>query len=322
MAVKVLAIDGGGIRGIIPAIVLSEVEKRTKLPIAKLFDLVVGTSTGGILALGLSKPNDANAAQYTAQDLADLYVRRGPIIFDRSIFYRLRTGVGLAGPKYPADGIEEVLQDYFGNARLKDALVNVLVTAYDLEQRQAVFFSSDDARKTPTDSDFPMKDVARATSAAPTYFPPAKVSSSIPAGYLALVDGGVFANNPAMCAYVEAKKLYPESKDDILLVSLGTGEVTRPFLYKDASHWGLAEWAPRIIDVIFSGVSETVAYQLGHVLFPTDKPRYYRFQTKLDVGNDDMDDSSAGNMHLLTLKALQLIRDNDAALDTLCTQLT
>jgi patatin-like phospholipase/acyl hydrolase len=316
---KVLSIDGGGIRGIIPALILAELEARTHRPVPQLFDLIAGTSTGGILALGLSVPGDSNRPLYSARDLAQLYERDGSKIFDRSIFYRLQTGLGLAGPKYPAKDIEAVLGHYFGDVRLRDALTRVLVTAYEIEQRRVIFFSSEDAKR-DSNWDFPMKAVARATSAAPTYFPPERIACGGPTGYLALVDGGVFANNPAMCAYVEARKVRPEA-DDVLLVSLGTGELTRPFLCEHAEKWGLAEWAPRILDVIFDGVSDTVAYQLKYVLPPRSQPRYYRFQVKLDFGSDDMDDASKGNIHLLQLKAAALIKEADSQLTELCNQL-
>src|SRR5262245_52031332 len=112
---RILSLDGGGIRGIIPATVLTEIETRTGARIAELFDLIAGTSTGGILALGLVKPSadDENRPQYAASDLAELYEKEGKHIFRRSSWRQI-TGLGnLLDEKYDAKGLEEVLDDYF-----------------------------------------------------------------------------------------------------------------------------------------------------------------------------------------------------------------
>jgi patatin-like phospholipase/acyl hydrolase len=165
--IRILAIDGGGIRGIIPAVILSEIEKRTQKPVSELFDLVVGTSTGGILALFLVKPNNQGRPQYTAKDLVAMYEKEGDQIFSRSIWQKIHSGGSLVGEKYPASGIEKVLEKYFDKARLKDSLTEVLITSYDIERRIPFFFKSRNA-KANISYDFPLKQVARATSAAPT----------------------------------------------------------------------------------------------------------------------------------------------------------
>ena len=228
---RILAIDGGGVRGLIPATILAELERRTGRPVAALFDLVAGTSAGGLLALGLAKPQGdgphSGRPQYSAADLMALFAAVGPRIFQRTPARVLCTLDGLLDEKYPADSFEDVLQEYFGEARLSQALTNVILPAYELGRRQAFFFKSRRAKRDPRD-DFLMRQAARATSAAPTYFEPLRLAA--PAGELAFVDGGVVANNPAMCAYAEARKHYPEAAD-ILLVSLGTGDPARPIPY-------------------------------------------------------------------------------------------
>jgi hypothetical protein len=327
--IRVLSIDGGGIRGIIPALILAEIEERTGKPCSELFDLIAGTSTGGILALGLTKPvPGANKPRYKAEDLADLYEEEGGRIFSRSVWHRTRAFGSALEEKYPSEGIDGVLKEYFGDARLQDALTEVLVTAYEIERRIPWFFRSERARKS-SDHDFPMGQVARATSAAPTFFEPVKIDGEGSSDYYALIDGGVFANNPAMCAYVEARGYleadgspYPPGTD-LLLVSLGTGELTRGLPYEEAAGWGLAGWARPILDVVFDGVSDTVDHQMGELLRrkKDGKRRYWRFQRRLDVGNDDMDDASRTNVRALKLLAESIVRDNADALDDLCARL-
>jgi uncharacterized protein len=209
----------------------------------------------------------------------------------------------------------------------------VLVTSYEIERRMPFFFRSSRATD-QSDYDFAMRDVARATSAAPTYFEPCRIpidrqERSLDArsdhrdlkhhgDYYALVDGGVFANNPGMCALVEARDLYPDA-DEFLVVSLGTGEFTRRIPYEDARGWGLALWAQPLLGVVFDGVSDTVSYQLKQLCESSDSTlnHYYRFQVRLDEGSDDMDDASRTNIRVLKLLAEDLIRERADDLDTL-----
>src|ERR1051326_4753921 len=278
---RVLALDGGGIRGVIPAMVLAEIERRCGKRISEVFDLIAGTSTGGILALGLTTPDPASPGmpRYRAEDLVSLYVEKGPTIFGRSLVHELITVFGLFGSKYGVRGLETTLRTFFGESRLKDATTEVLITSYDLESRDSWFLARHKAREAAP-NDFPMRDVARATSAAPTYFRPERLSLN---PFTAMVDGGVFANNPAMCAYVETIKLH--GQQDVLLVSLGTGQVKTPIHYLQARTWGLIGWARQLINVFMDGVSDTVEHQTGWLLPDRDGvPRYFRFQTELPPG--------------------------------------
>jgi patatin-like phospholipase/acyl hydrolase len=320
---KVLSIDGGGIRGIIPAMVLAEIERRTGKRTSEVFDLVAGTSTGGILALGLTKPGQNGGPEYSAKKLIELYEAEGGRIFSIPVWHRIHSAGGVAEEKYPAKGIEEVAHRYFDDAHLADALTEVLVTAYEIEGRAPWFFKRRHARdpNRGEGDNFLMRDVARATSAAPTYFEPFLVEGG-PHDGCALVDGGVHSNNPAMCAYVEARKIHPE-EDDFLVVSLGTGELTRSLPYEEVRGWGLALWAQPILNVVFDGVADTVDYQLREILSTEEGEarRYYRFQTVLNIGKDDMDDASATNIQALKTKAKEIMSKNDAALEALCAQL-
>ncbi len=316
---KILALDGGGIRGIIPAAILAAIEQRTGRRIAEMFDLIAGTSTGGILAVGLAKAGPGGEPQYSASDLLDLYFKEGGNIFPQSVWRKIRTGGYTLDEKYPSEGVESVLQRYFGDSRLKDALVNLLITSYEIEIRMPWLFRSDRAKKNPN-YDFPMWQVARATSAAPTYFEPERIDKLSGGGYWALVDGGTYANNPAMCAYAECRHLDPGC--DVLMLSIGTGELTRPINYQLAKHWGLIGWAKPILDLVFDGVSKTTDYQLHQLLPPVaGGRRYYRFQPSLTEASDDMDNADPENLDDLKRQADELIAAQSATLDALCAQL-
>lgn len=319
---KILSIDGGGIRGIVPALFLTEIEKRSGQPISQLFDLIAGTSTGGILALGMTVPNDDGTPRYAASEGVGFYADAGPLIFERSLWRVITTLASLSDEIYPSGPIEAALDKYFGDAMLSETLTDVLITSYDIERRIPWFFRSARAHQQP-DYNFPMKVVARATAAAPTYFETVRVDSADGETYYPLVDGGVFANNPTMCAYIDAVRHYP-GYDDYLVVSLGTGQNTKAIPYDSAKDWGLIGWVRPVIEVLQHGVNETVAYQMQGLL--TDMPdgtrRYYRFQVTLDDETDAMDNASPENMRALRLAAENKIRAADSEFDRLCQQLT
>ena len=290
---KILAIDGGGIRGLIPALVLAEIEKRTGRPISSLFDLVAGTSTGAIIACGLTRPNPMPADR-----LAALYEEEGPQIFDASLLKTITSLGGVIDERYDARELVKSLQRHLGATRLGEAVTGILVTVYDLDARQALVLRRDDQVS--------MVDAAHASSAAPTYFEPVRL------GARTLIDGGVFAVNPAILAYAEAN-----GRIDVL-ASLGTGEQTRRLPYDEVKDWGQIEWARPIIDVVFDGSADVVDAVLERLI----ESNYIRLQTRLDEASDDLDDASPENLAALRREAEQLIAERSADIDRLCALVT
>jgi uncharacterized protein len=296
--VRVLAIDGGGIRGLIPALVLAEIERRAERPVFELFDLIAGTSTGGILACALCAPDPLPAEQVAA-----IYEEEGPAIFDRSAWQRIRSAEGLLDEKYDAGALDRALERFLGDKRLADTIPELIVPTYDMTEPGPFFFKTRSARERRLE-DFPLTVVARATAAAPTYFEP------LPVGARALVDGGVFAVNPAMSAFAEVLRFHPSA--DVVLLSLGTGQRTRRRRFADIDDWGLVEWARPILDVVFDGSSDAVDYQLRHVL---GGDRYWRLQVELTAASDDLDDASPENLRELRRHAEELIAARSSDLD-------
>jgi patatin-like phospholipase/acyl hydrolase len=296
--IAILTIDGGGIRGMIPAAFLSRLERSTGRPACELFDYIAGTSTGGILALGLGLGRPGGAKPYSAAELVEMYRTEGRHIFDRSALHWLLSLDSLLGPKYPEDGVDGVLKRYFAGMLLSHARTHVLVTAYEIEMRCPFFFRSWQAQDPPTSRshDYEAWHVARSTSAAPTFFPPHRAVAQDGKAY-ALVDGGLYANNPALCAWVEAHDRHPGA--EILMVSLGTGNENKPVRYGDAAGWGLAKWAPRIIDVILDGVSDTVDAELDEMLNAGRRRAHFRFQTDIHGPEQDMDNADLANLDAL-----------------------
>ena len=315
--IRILSIDGGGIRGIIAATVLREILGGRRAQ--DTFHLVAGTSTGGILACGLCRPDPLSP-----QDLIDLYVEHGREIFSRSLLRSL-PGADLVGERYSAAALEHHLRQQLGDARLADVHgVDLLVPSYAIElpaprpngeTRAPLFFRSWQAAgealpqgASPPEYDFFLRDVARATSAAPTYFEPAAVRNGAGQRF-GMIDGGVFANNPVMCALVAAWRRYgPDHR--FVVVSLGNGFLQRPISLAQARGWGKIGWLEPILSVLMDGNTDTVTFQAQELL----GPNHHRFDIPLGVTpsdrhavNDDFDDASAGNVAALLAKASDLV---------------
>jgi uncharacterized protein len=310
--VKVLCVDGGGIRGLIPALVLAEIERRTGRQTAEMVDFVAGTSTGGILACALTRAGVDGAPRYSAQELANIYVEEGPRIFRRSLLKRIFSVEGWVDERYEDDGLNAALERYLGDALLSEALTDLLVTAYDIHDRFAFFFRSNRARNDPT-YDFPLVQVARATSAAPSYFEPVEVTDRAGARRYPLIDGGVYAVNPSMVAYADV--VAGGQRDELeLMLSLGTGEQIRAYTFEQARWWGQLEWARPALDMVFDGVADTIEFESKTLM----GDRYVRLQTTLDLASDDLDDASASNLAALRKEAERLIAASTAELDRVC----
>ena len=300
---RVLSIDGGGIRGIIPAMVIAHIEKRMGKPAHELFDLMVGTSTGGILALGLAHPGTGKPVQFSARRVVRLYEEHGGKIFEYSLWRKVRTVGGILEEAYSHEVLEAILGEYFAEATLAECELPTMVTSYDIQNRRTVFLKT----WHKDHGNVLCRDAARATSAAPTYFEPKPLDTGDEPRVL--IDGGIFMNSPSVSAYAEARKLFPD--EPIALLSLGTGELTRPIPYEEARTWGSALWVMSLLDCMFDGVSKAADHQMRLFL----GERYQRLQTTLDFASDDMDDASKGNIRNLKQTARELIKANEQVLE-------
>jgi len=315
MSFRILSIDGGGIRGVIPGKVLMQLEKEIKSQygdnknITDYFDLVAGTSTGGILAIGLCIPGLNGKQKFNAKELTDIYVERGDDIFDISVWKSIISARGLNDEKYDAEELEDALNDYFGDALLSDLTKPCLISSYDIKRRRAHFFRQTAAVKHDKDN-FYAREVARATSAAPTYFETAKIKSMTNISY-PLVDGGLFANNPTMCAYAEARNIHEISgSNDMTILSLGTGESKESYPYSEVKDWGATSWVKPVIDIMSTAVSETTNFHLEQIFSSSGRSEHYqRIQKTIPTWcSAEMDDASPGN-----IRALQEVGEELAA---------
>jgi uncharacterized protein len=321
--IKILSIDGGGIRGIVPAMVIKALLGDIKAQDA--FHIIAGTSTGGIIACGLAKPDPVDI-----QKIIDLYVDHGHEIFrkpENCLHWWYR-------PRYRPAALERYLSSELDGTYLSEVTdVELLVPSYaiDLPKENPpgnscapMFFRSWQARglqlmdgATSDEYDFKLSSIARATSAAPTYFPPAALVNRAGQSFT-MIDGGIFANNPTMCAIVEARRLYGSS--DCLIVSVGTGSEPTRVNAAAAAHWGDLGWALPMITIFMASSSQTVAVETDE-MFPHS---HFRLDVSLtthtpqgEIVNREMDDASAANIKALVDKANELIEAEHDRIDHL-----
>ncbi|OUS11384.1 hypothetical protein A9Q89_09065 [Gammaproteobacteria bacterium 53_120_T64] len=287
---RILSLDGGGIRGAATAQVLIELEKDLERSLYDSFDLIAGTSTGGLIAIYLG------AKRATGEQIVDLYsAANGRRIFDKSFWDRALPVQNQ--PKYDGQGKRELIAQYLGDQQILSVEKKILITGYDIIQRRVAIFKSwggSDSQYNPT-----LREIGDITSAAPTYFPSIESSEQPPRW---LVDGGLAANNPGMCAIAEALRL-GQRLEDIQMISVGTGIPTRHADRADAigrasQNWGGIEWLQHgLIDHLFAGNSSTCEYQCATLL----GANHVRIDGPLAFAKDDLDDVSAGNINNLKL---------------------
>ena len=244
---RVLTIDGGGIRGTFPAAFLANLEQDLEHPAGRYFDLIAGTSTGGIIAIGL-------ALGMRAKDILKFYEDKGPAIFAQT-----RSGLPgwlaryarfgrclLWGPKYSAKPLCDALIEILGERRLGDAQTRLMIPAWHPQTQCVYIFKTAHHPRLKTDYKELAVDVAMATAAAPTYF-----AQHITANDVGLVDGGLWANNPTGIAVVEAIATLGWAPDDLKVLSIGCLEDIK--IVRKA--YGAARLAPQIASLFMAGQS-------------------------------------------------------------------
>ncbi len=206
-----LALDGGGIKGAFTAALLHSLEESTGRPISESFDLIIGTSTGGILALGIGLGVEL-------EQIVDLYRSRGRNIFppsSRTMF--VPHPRGLIRPKFRPDGLRSELEGVFGSRRFGESTNRLVITAFNADDGDVKLMKTAHHDRFRIDHEMSAIDVALATSAAPTYFPAHEVEDG-----LSLIDGGVWANCPALVGVIEAITVLGHAREDVDILSIGT----------------------------------------------------------------------------------------------------
>ncbi len=291
--------------------------------------------------MGLTIPGTDNSNRYSAEQLKKLFVENGSKIFSErkeDLLSRIGSLTKLTNlvtqNPYAEEDFEKLLDDYFGDTKLGECLTSTLVTSYEIQRGKPFYFTSRLAGL-KEEENISMKEICRSTSAAPTFFEPSLVSLN-EKEKIALVDGGVFANNPSVLAYGEAKELWKAisrgtkgfeavvSADDndfpFFMLSLGTGYSLKSIPYDRAKDWRAGQWAGFLMDILMRSVSESADFTMQHLLPPyTDGTlRYKRLNIDIPEENTKMDDVSEKNISRLCEIADEFIRNNESELLKIC----
>ncbi len=318
---KILSIDGGGIRGVFPAMFLTNLEAelkakgREKWQIYQNFDLIAGTSTGGILAIAL-------ALGIPAQEIYELYLNEAKNIFGKKKGFLKQ----IFNASHERDVLEKLIREKFKETNpdgkdpvLKDCKTNVCIPIFDLLHGKPSVLKNDYHPRFTRDYHIPAYQAALATSAAPTFFTPYDTEytdmNGVNKSFKNKVDGGVFANNPALLGIIEAQEAFKQKLSDLRVLSLGTG-YQRFSDGEKRKKWGLHYWMikdkkSRIIDLFMQGQSQLVENLISLMQLGIDKEReknpsfiYYRITTELNsTMNVAMDETNTDKLKALAEKA-------------------
>ncbi|KAG8365849.1 hypothetical protein BUALT_Bualt17G0014700 [Buddleja alternifolia] len=311
--VTVLSIDGGGIRGIIPGRILANLEsKLQKLDgpdarIANYFDVLAGTSTGGLITAMLAAPGKDNRPLFTAENITSFYLQHCPQIFPNS-----RNVIG--GPKYDGKYLKTLVKELLHNLTMSHTLTNVVIPAFDIKSLQPVIFTTE-AGKANVSKNALLADVCLGTSAAPTYLPPHYFETKDEEGKTRtfdLVDGGVAANNPTLMAMTHISKellnVEPKDRKQMLVLSLGTGlgQHEEKYNAKDATRWGMLGWvynkgATPLFEIFGDASSDMVDIHVSTIFQSQhNEKNYLRIQEDSLSGDaSSLDISTTNNMQTL-----------------------
>nr|BAJ93392.1 predicted protein [Hordeum vulgare subsp. vulgare]BAJ94292.1 predicted protein [Hordeum vulgare subsp. vulgare] len=324
--VTILSIDGGGVRGIIPATILAFLEKELQkldgadARIADYFDVIAGTSTGGLLTVMLAAPNKDGKPLFNAENLAQFYINESPKIFPQkdSIFSKIGTALGMVtGPKYNGKYLQSLLRERLGETRLDGALTSLVIPTFDIAHLQPTIFSSFQLKNQPTKNAL-LSDITISTSAAPTFFPAHYFETDDGNGgtrAFNLIDGGVAANNPTLCAMSQvAEDIIVAGNGDLLgksymVISIGCGTSSNPkgkYSAKDAAKWGILNWILKggtvpILDMFSASSGDMVDIHLSVLSAALGSShQYLRIQyDQLSGSAGSIDDCSKANLNKL-----------------------
>jgi len=315
-AIRVLSVDGGGVKGLLPLHLLKALEERSGRPVSELFDFMVGTSTGGIIVSSLATPGENGAAKWSAADLINAY----QVLSEKTFFvpwpHRILTVNGLVGAKLESNRLDRFLREHYVDARMSQLLTAVAIPSFDLENNEPELFRS---RQLPSEKlmDYWVSDVISGITAAPVYFRPAKVSDVDRGRERTITDASLFENNPVLLGLHEALVVYPHHRS--VIVSLGTGDPRGFTAAYTTRYWGLFQWAKALLPVAFKGHSVISDWNLRKLQSRPHSPvlAYYRFNQDLDPSIDRWFFTGPAQIEQLNAMGSLMVDSNQEALDEL-----
>jgi len=327
--VRILSIDGG--RGIIPAVFLKDLEKRTGKKVSEMFDVIIGTGIGGLSALYLTTPHKHGGVKYTARDLVNFYKTKSNDLYYTDNWHSFWNGYGYLGSSYKNTEKEKLMEEIFGNQTFSSTTTQskVFVPGIDLERDKPVFLSNVKASKSQIDyeygekgnRDYQLKDLAMSITTTPTYHKPVKLQS-LSGDEKGIVDGSIIINNPTVSGILKAKSLFPEA-ESFTVVSLGTGTQLRDTSFKTYQSKGFFGWGSSIVPIMTRGISDISDENAkGMLNLRNGQDSYYRLQTGLTKKEMKIDTTDEEHMNALIQRAEKTIKEKSKLFDEIAEKLT
>lgn len=279
----ILSLDGGGVRGLFSSIILEKIQEEFKIDISNKFDLIVGTSIGGLIGMYIAQGSNNPTTLFNNRNLTTIFNKSN---WDKIMPIQFK-------PKYDGTGKKKIIKENIIVKKIGDVKTKLAVTTYNISKQKHRIIRS------WQDTDIDSVCACEVTSAAPTYFPSVKMDGDY------YIDGGVVANNPSLVAYQEAQLLYGKDAD-IRILSIGCGDATNKVNDKKTEKFGGAQWVCNgILEIIMDAPLEIMSDYCRHIL--PDKA-YLRINTKIE--HEKMDDTSKEYSEFLVKKANEIFVEN------------
>lgn len=331
--IRVLSVDGGGVKGIIPATILAYLENKliektgnSKIRISDFFDFAAGTSTGAIITAMAITPKEKDKPPRKMDEVVQLYFELAGEVFKKDWKRNIKTCWGLFGTKYSESTLDSILLEKLDHWKLNELKLPCAFTGYDTHKRKPVIYTNRDDKEKY--GNYYIKDVVRGSTSIPAVFKPAYFRDGVDIN--TIIDGGVFANNPAMIAYVEmlktleiTKKFKKVTPEHVMMLSFGTGTgKLKIYPYNKIKKWGVVRWFIPVLNILLQGMSEVTNYQMEKFFsFWEAEDNFVRINPVIRIGNANAEDASEKNMKNLHQDAINYISENHDYLDELICRL-
>ncbi len=304
---KILSIDGGGIKGLYSSKILEHLEDQVKSPLSDYFDLISGTSTGGLIAMALS-------LKVPAREIVSFYKTEGPLIFKNTLPFSRRLRFLqqlLIQSKYSAKNLKSSLEKIFNDKKISDSNNLLCIPSFNVTTGSNRVFKYDHEALIGTDNNRSMVDVGLATAAAPTYFPLHKIGNPY------FVDGGIWANNPALCGLLEAIRFFvgkpPKLYNAVSILSIssltdGSGFHIRKKKIQlfDFQRLSFRSWNSKLFQITLDGQSEFVDFFLRSISSDFDFGCTYR---RIPSHKVDPSNISSIDLDMASQKSIELLEE-------------
>lgn len=315
--IRILALDGGGIRGLISLEVLKYLEETTGKPTAELFDVIAGTSTGAIIATQLALADDQGKPKNSAADIIEIYDETVARVFQSPWYHPVLTLGGLLGPRYSNREKIALANELYADANFRDLLLPVMIPSYSVEKGDVHLFTN----WSPDHAEMFVAPLIAAATSGPTFFPAVELQG-LPEGAGAYMDGALLDLDPSQQILLHALEEFPDS--EVVMVSIGTGRRNLGLSVQASERGGLMTWFKPLSLIAVDGRGELASIWLERYAKTQagDGFTYYRFNTDLPAGGVSFDDTRPETVDQLRQLGKALTVTDKGKLDRAIEQLT